>query len=56
MNQIIYALIRVVKILLFIAIFLLFIRAIFYPSALDLIILLLLFVVFFTMFVGRPPV
>jgi hypothetical protein len=49
-----YALARFVKLLLAIAIFLLFLRAILWPSTLDLIILLLLFIVFVTMFLGAP--
>lgn len=49
-----YALARFVKLLLAIAIFLLFLRAILWPSALDLIVLLLLFIVFVTMFLGAP--
>lgn len=49
-----YALARFVKLLLALAIFLLFLRAIFWPSALDLLVLLLLFIVLVTMFFGAP--
>ena len=42
------------KLFLAIAILLLFLRAILWPSALDLIILMLLFIVFAAMFVGGP--
>lgn len=47
-------LLRFVKLLLALAILLLFFRAIFWPSALDLVILMLLFLVFFLMFIGVP--
>ncbi|SIS63956.1 hypothetical protein [Alicyclobacillus vulcanalis] len=47
-------LLRFVKLLLALAILLLFFRAIFWPSALDLLILMLLFFVFFLMFLGAP--
>ncbi|MCL6626246.1 MULTISPECIES: hypothetical protein [Alicyclobacillus] len=50
-----YALARFVKLLLAIAIFLLFLRAILWPSALDLFVLLLLFIVFAAMFISSPP-
>ncbi|EJY55970.1 hypothetical protein URH17368_1358 [Alicyclobacillus hesperidum URH17-3-68] len=36
------------------AIFLLFLRAILWPSALDLLILMMLFIVFVAMFIGGP--
>lgn len=49
-----YGIVRFVKLLLAIAIVLLFLRAILWPSALDLIILMLLFIVFASMFVGGP--
>ncbi|MCL6453147.1 MAG: hypothetical protein K6T78_05895 [Alicyclobacillus sp.] len=49
-----YALARFVKLLLAIAIFLLFLRAILWPSALDLIVLFILFIVLVTMFFGAP--
>jgi len=49
-----YAIARFVKMLLAIAIFLLFLRAIFWPTALDLLVLMLLFIVFAAMFVGAP--
>lgn len=45
---------RFVKLLLAIAILLLFLRAIFWPSALDLFVLMLLFIVFATLFLGAP--
>jgi hypothetical protein len=48
------ALARFVKLLLAIAIFLLFLRAIIWPSALDLLVLFLLFIVFATLFLGGP--
>jgi hypothetical protein len=49
-----YALARFVKLMLALAIILLFLRAILWPSALDLFVLLLLFIVFVTMFLGAP--
>ncbi|GMA52345.1 hypothetical protein GCM10025857_37020 [Alicyclobacillus contaminans] len=49
-----YALARFVKVMLALAIFLLFLRAILWPSALDLFVLLLLFIVFVAMFLGAP--
>lgn len=49
-----YALIRFVKLILALAIFLLFLRAMLWPSALDLMILMLLFIVFVAMFIGGP--
>lgn len=49
-----YSLLRFVKLLLALAIFLLFLRAILWPSALDLLILMLLFIVFVAMFIGGP--
>jgi len=49
-----YALARFVKLMLALAIFLLFLRAILWPSAIDLFILLLLFIVFVAMFLGGP--
>ncbi len=52
--QLFYALARFVKVLLATAICLLFLRAIFWPTPLDLIVLLLLFIVFATMFIGAP--
>ncbi len=45
---------RFVRLMLAIAIFLLFMRAIFWPTPLDLIVLMLLFMVFAAMFVGPP--
>lgn len=45
---------RFVRLMLAIAIFLLFLRAILWPSALDLFVLLLLFLVFAAMFIGPP--
>jgi hypothetical protein len=48
------ALARFVKLLLAIAICLLFLRAIIWPSALDLLVLFLLFIVFATLFLGGP--
>jgi hypothetical protein len=56
MNPIVHLLFRSVKILLLTAIVLVLLRSLFAPSALDIIILLLLFLVFITLFVGRPPV
>lgn len=52
--QFLYAIARFVKIMLAAAICLLFMRAIFWPTPLDLIVLLLLFIVFATMFIGAP--
>ncbi|QQE77018.1 hypothetical protein [Alicyclobacillus sp. SO9] len=49
-----YAMARFVKLLLAVAIFLLFLRALFWPSALDLFVLFILFIVFATMFIGGP--
>jgi hypothetical protein len=49
-----YALARFVKLILAVAIFLLFLRAILWPSAIDLFVLLLLFIVFVAMFLGAP--
>lgn len=49
-----YALARFVKVMLAFAIFLLFLRAILWPSAIDLFVLLLLFIVFVAMFLGAP--
>jgi hypothetical protein len=49
-----YALARFVKLLLAAAIFLLFLRAILWPSAIDLFVLLLLFIVFVALFLGAP--
>ncbi|CAM3799593.1 hypothetical protein [Alicyclobacillus pomorum] len=49
-----YALARFVKVILAVAIFLLFLRAILWPSAIDLFVLLLLFIVFVAMFLGAP--
>lgn len=49
-----YSLLRFVKLILAMAIFLLFLRAIFWPSVLDLLILMLLFIVFVAMFIGGP--
>ncbi|WAH39334.1 hypothetical protein [Alicyclobacillus dauci] len=49
-----YALLRFVKLFLAGAIFLLFLRAILWPSALDLLILMMLFIVFVAMFIGGP--
>jgi hypothetical protein len=49
-----YALARFVKLLLALAIVLLFLRALFWPTPLDLFVLLLLFIVFATMFIGTP--
>lgn len=49
-----YVLARFVKLLLAIAMFLLFLRAILWPSALDLLVLLILFIVFVTLFLGAP--
>ncbi|WDL96981.1 hypothetical protein [Alicyclobacillus sp. ALC3] len=45
---------RFVRLMLAIAICLLFMRAIFWPTPLDLIVLMLLFMVFAAMFVGPP--
>ncbi len=45
---------RFVKLLLALAISLLFLRAILWPSALDLVVLLILFIVFVAMFLGPP--
>ncbi|WP_169793986.1 hypothetical protein [Alicyclobacillus acidiphilus] len=47
-------LLRFVKLILAICIFLLFLRAILWPSALDLLILMMLFIVFVAMFIGGP--
>ncbi|GLG00916.1 hypothetical protein C7445_1056 [Alicyclobacillus sacchari] len=47
-------LLRFVKLILALAIFLLFLRAILWPSALDLLILMMLFIVFVAMFIGGP--
>ncbi|MCF8563541.1 hypothetical protein LLE49_02165 [Alicyclobacillus tolerans] len=49
-----YGIARFVKLLLAIAILLLFLRAILWPSALDLIVLMLLFIVFAAMFISGP--
>lgn len=49
-----YAIARFVRLLLAVAIILLFLRALFWPTALDLFVLLILFIVFATMFVGPP--
>jgi hypothetical protein len=49
-----YGLIRFVKLLLAMAIFLLFLRALFWPTVLDLFVLMLLFIVFVAMFIGGP--
>jgi hypothetical protein len=48
------ALARFVKLLLLIAIILLFLRALFWPTVLDLLVLFLLFIVFAALFVGAP--
>ncbi|GLV13806.1 hypothetical protein Heshes_14900 [Alicyclobacillus hesperidum] len=48
------SLLRFVKLILALAIFLLFLRAILWPSALDLLILMMLFIVFVAMFIGGP--
>lgn len=45
---------RFVRLMLAVAIFLLFLRAILWPNALDLFVLMLLFMVFAAMFVGPP--
>ncbi|MDB5084201.1 MAG: hypothetical protein JWN30_1087 [Bacilli bacterium] len=45
---------RLVKIVLLFAITLLFIRAVVFPTALDLLVLLLLLFVLFVMFLSRP--
>jgi hypothetical protein len=49
-----HAIARFVRLLLGVAIILLFLRALFWPTALDLFVLLILFIVFATMFVGPP--
>lgn len=49
-----YGIARFVRLLLAIAICLLFMRAIFWPTPLDLFVLMLLFIVFAAMFVGPP--
>jgi hypothetical protein len=49
-----YALARFVKLILALAIFLLFLRALLWPTPIDLFVLLLLFIVFVTMFLGAP--
>lgn len=52
--QLLAALARFVKLMLAAAICLLFLRAIFWPTPLDMVVLLLLFIVFATMFIGVP--
>lgn len=54
MPPFIYGIVRFVKLLLACAICLLFLRAIFWPTPLDLIVLMLLFIVFAAMFIGAP--
>ncbi|MBX5436575.1 MAG: hypothetical protein IRZ33_05085 [Alicyclobacillaceae bacterium] len=53
--QFFYGIVRFVKLLLAIAIMLLFLRSIFWPTPLDLLVLLILFIVFAAMFIGTPP-
>ena len=47
-----YYLVRTIKVLLLGAIGIVFLRALFFPNVLDLVILLLLFIVLFAMFIG----
>jgi hypothetical protein len=47
-----YYLLRIVKVLLCTAIGIIFLRALFFPNVLDILVLLLLFLVLMTMFLG----